>query len=301
MDNATPAANGILSGTNDLAAKVIPTTETDNQTPGTYGAGSTTGTEAINALTDLTIDFGFNPPMTMNLGNLVWKDLDADGIRDTVSPNEPGIDGVKVVLWLDNGDNTFNSATDTMVAMQNTAGGGAYNFTGLVPGNYFVQVDASNFGAGVLGACLSSPGNDAGDATDNNDNGVDNPTPTTGGVVSVLIPLIGQSEPTNDGDGNNGNLTIDFGFYPPMNLGNLVWKDLDADGVRDTVSPNEPGIDGVKVVLWLDNGDNTFNSATDTMVAMQNTAGGGAYNFSGLVPGTYFVQVDASNFGAGVL
>jgi hypothetical protein len=281
VDNPTPTTGGVVSTPVVLIGQSEPTDDGD----GNNG--------------NLTVDFGFYPPM--NLGNLVWKDLDADGIRDTVSPNEPGVDGVKVVLWRDNGDNTFNSATDTMVTMQNTSGGGSYNFTGLLPGNYFVQIDSTNFGAGVLSTCLSSPGNDSDDATDNNDNGIDNPTPTTGGVVSVLIPLIGQSEPTNDGDGNNGNLTVDFGFYPPMNLGNLVWKDLDADGVRDTVSPVEPGVDGVKVVLWLDNGDNTFSSATDTMVTMQTTSGGGSYNFQNLLPGNYFVQIDQSNFGAGVL
>ncbi len=281
VDNPTPTTGGVVSVLIPLISQSEPTDDGD----GNNG--------------NLTVDFGFYAPL--NLGNLVWKDLDADGIRDTASPNEPGVDGVKVVLWRDNGDGSFNPASDTMVAMQNTSGGGAYNFTGLLPGNYFVQIDQSNFGAGVLSVCLSSPGNDSGDATDNNDNGVDNPTPTTGGVVSVLIPLIGQSEPTNDGDGNNGNLTVDFGFYPPMNLGNLVWKDLDGDGIRDTVSPNEPGVDGVKVVLWLDNGDGSFNSATDTMLTMQNTSGGGAYNFTNLLPGNYFVQVDESNFGAGVL
>ncbi|MFN0109510.1 MAG: SdrD B-like domain-containing protein [Blastocatellia bacterium] len=281
VDNPTPTAGGVISVLIPLLSQSEPTNDGD----GNNG--------------NLTVDFGFYAPM--NLGNLVWKDLDADGVRDTVSPNEPGVDGVKVVLWRDNGDNTFSSTTDTMVAMQNTSGGGTYNFTGLLPGNYFVQVDSTNFGGGVLSTCLSSPNHDTGDATDNNDNGVDNPTPTTGGVVSVLIPLIGQSEPTNDGDGNNGNLTVDFGFYPPMSLGNLVWKDLDGDGIRDTVSPNEPGVDGVKVVLWRDNGDNTFSSTTDTMLAMQNTSGGGAYNFTGLLPGTYFVQIDATNFGAGVL
>lgn len=60
VDNGTPGTNGIFSGTFNLATKTIPTGESDNQTPGTYGSGSTVnGPAASNNRGDLTIDFGF--------------------------------------------------------------------------------------------------------------------------------------------------------------------------------------------------------------------------------------------------
>ena len=32
---------------------------------------------------------------------------------------------------------------------------------------------------------------------------------------------------------SNSNLTVDFGFYKPMSIGNRVWLDTDGDGIRD--------------------------------------------------------------------
>ena len=254
--------------------------------------------EAENNQSNRTVDFGFTP--IMNLGNLVWKDYDNDGIRDTSNPTEPGVAGVKVVLYADTDNNSsFNPPTDVMLAMTTTATDGSYGFTTVLPGKYFVVIDPSNFtGTGMLVGCLSSTGNDSGDTTDNNDNGVDNPTPPSGGISSVPITLIGGTEPTNDGDGSNGNLTIDFGFIPTnLVIGNLVWKDANNNGVRDN---GEMPIGGVKVNLYRDVDRNgSFNPPTDTLVAMTTTAADGTYRFTGLIPNPYFVQVDASNFNPG--
>ncbi len=254
--------------------------------------------EAENNQSNRTVDFGFTP--IMNLGNLVWKDYDNDGIRDTSNPTEPGVSGVKVVLYADTDNNgSFNPPTDVMLAMTTTASDGSYSFTTVLPGKYFVVIDASNFtGTGMLVGCLSSTGNDSGDTTDNNDNGIDNPTPPTGGISSVPITLIGGTEPTNDGDGSNGNLTIDFSFIPTnMVIGNLVWKDTNNNGVRDT---GEMPVAGVKVNLYRDVDRNgTFNPPTDTLVATKTTGTDGTYRFTDLIPDPYFVQVDASNFNTG--
>ena len=60
VNNGTPNLNGIFSGTFNLAAKTIPTSESDNQTPGSYGSGATVnGPAASDSRGDLTIDFGF--------------------------------------------------------------------------------------------------------------------------------------------------------------------------------------------------------------------------------------------------
>ncbi|MEP7336690.1 MAG: SdrD B-like domain-containing protein, partial [Acidobacteriota bacterium] len=279
IDNPTPQTGGIVSGVITLSVGGEPAQGIDGD--GTNG--------------NLTIDFGFYSPM--NLGNLVWKDFNNNGLRDA---GEPGVDGVLVELIRD--ANSNNQPDDAVIATLPTSGGGFYNFTNLLPGNYFVRVAASNFtGGGALVGCLSSTVTEANPNLDddNNDNGIDNPTPSTGGIVSGLVSLVGFSEPAVfvDGDGQNGNLTVDFGFYSPLNLGNLVWKDNNNNGLKDG---GEPGVDGVTVELIRDANNN--GQPDDAVVATLATTGGGFYNFTNLVPGNYFVRVAASNFtGVGAL
>jgi uncharacterized repeat protein (TIGR01451 family) len=71
-------------------------------------------------------------------------------------------------------------------------------------------------------------------------------------------------------------------------IGDFVWNDADGDGVQDT---GEAGIDGVTLDLWLDNDNSGTINAGDTLVDTQTTTGGGAYDFTGLVAGSYIVDV----------
>ena len=76
---------------------------------------------------------GDAPEGASNLGDLVWHDLDGNGFQD---PGEPGIPGVFVRVWSDDGDNTFDP---------NTSGGGDTVFATTVtssttPGFYNVQI-----------------------------------------------------------------------------------------------------------------------------------------------------------------
>jgi hypothetical protein len=65
---------------------------------------------------------------------------------------------------------------------------GYYYFDELEPGDYFVHIPASNFGAGQpLENKESYPGADGTDNTDNNDNGAD--TPVAGGIASNTFTL----------------------------------------------------------------------------------------------------------------
>ncbi len=71
------------------------------------------------------------------VGDLVWLDIDGDGIKD---PGEPGLSNVEVTLKDDFG---------TPIAVVYTDANGAYRFTGIRPGNgYFVEVTAG-LGAGL--------------------------------------------------------------------------------------------------------------------------------------------------------
>ncbi len=156
IDSSSATTNGILSASFDLQTKAIPTNETDNQTPGTYGTGATTGTEASNALTDLTVDFGFAlPQLTFSIGNTIWFDTNNNGI---IEMTELGKDGVLVDLFFDaDGNGAPAGDEQTPIARQLTTSGGHYLFTqttsaagvgtgtGLAAGSYVVGISPYNF------------------------------------------------------------------------------------------------------------------------------------------------------------
>ena len=71
----------------------------------------------------------------------------------------------------------------------------------------------------------------------------------------------------------------DFAFAPFGSIGDVVFEDLDLDGVRDA---DEPGIEGVVVDLF---------DATGTLYDSVTTAGDGSYAFIDVVAGTYTVEV----------
>jgi hypothetical protein len=77
----------------------------------------------------------------------------------------------------------------------------------------------------------------------------------------------------------------------PLNgcIGNLVWYDLDGDGIAD--GGPETGIAGVTLDLYRDvNGDGLLDGG-DVLVASQGTNGSGGYQFFGLLANTYIVDV----------
>ena len=71
-----------------------------------------------------------------SIGDRVWYDSDIDGQQD--AEDEPGLSGVTVTLYRDNGDGTFTSS-DPVVATMLTDNNGQYLFTNLPAGRYFVQ------------------------------------------------------------------------------------------------------------------------------------------------------------------
>ena len=78
-------------------------------------------------------------PVTAQVGNYVWTDLNTNGLQDA---GEPGRDGITVNLYRDtngNGTPEPGGADGAAISTTVTAGGGLYLFTGLAAGNYFVQ------------------------------------------------------------------------------------------------------------------------------------------------------------------
>ena len=160
---------------------------------------------------NLTIDAGYYQNLT--LGNHVWLDLNNNGIKN---PGEPGLENVVVNLYEDR--NNDNIADSLPIASTSTDFNGLYGFGGLVPGNYIVGV-VTPAGYSLVNINGGDPDNNI-----NNDNSGINLL-GTGEVRSYAISLSSGNEPVLavDGDGTNGNLTLDFGFKPVASLGNFVW------------------------------------------------------------------------------
>ncbi|MEF3273474.1 MAG: carboxypeptidase regulatory-like domain-containing protein, partial [Chloroflexus sp.] len=242
---------------------------------------------------NLTLDFGFFEPLT--LGNLVWNDLNNNGLVDS---GEPGLDNVRVELYLDSNGNNL-ADIDEFVTVTVTSGGGIYSFSDLIEGPYIVRIPASQFVAGQpLNGFVSStgvngagsgpyePASDPNDNVDNNDNGT---TTSSGHIDSLPITLTRGGEPqvTEDGDGDNGNLTLDFGFFRQARLGDRVWHDQNADGVQDS---GEPGIANAEVELFSVGADGVIGSGDDALVATTATNASGIYGFTHLLPGNYYLR-----------
>ena len=220
-------------------------------------SGDTISSITINGAQNLVhYDFGETKPVT--IGDYVWNDANANGIQDS---GELGINGVTLTLT---GTNAYGVAvTDNATTSSN----GAYLFS-EVPGTYTVTVDSSNFsGSGALVGYNASP------TLQGSNTAIDsNPNPS--GTTPSLL-------------GNAGSdLTIDFGYYKNVAIGNFVWNDLNGNGVQDG---GEPGIAGVMLTLTGTTGSGQSITETTT------TDASGLYLFTE-APGTYTVTVDAGNF-----
>ncbi len=203
------------------------------------------------------IDAGFYQPAvpTNTIGDFVFEDLNEDGIQDG---GEPGIEGVTVNLYDNN---------DVLIATTTTDASGAYIFTGVPAGDYYINFDATtNTGGNTFSV---SPQDIGGDDTADSD--VD---PATGNTVTFTFD---PSAPNDD---------IDAGFFHPAvptnTIGDFVFEDLNEDGIQDG---GEPGIEGVTVNLYDNN---------DVLIATTTTDASGAYIFTGVPAGDYYINFDAT-------
>lgn len=188
-----------------------------------------------------TIDAGLY--RVASLGDLVWNDLNANGIQDA---GEPGISGATVNLLNNLG---------VQVATTTTNASGIYSFTGLTPGTYTAEV-VKPAGFDIL---------------------TDKTVGSNTAIDSNLNPDF-KSDPVTLVS-NENNITIDAGFYKLASLGDYIWEDLNANGIQDT---GEPGIPGATVKLLNNLGVQIATTTTDSS---------GLYSFTGLIPGTYTVEV----------
>lgn len=252
---------------------------------------------------NFTADFGFVLLTERTaIGNLVWIDPNNNGIFEP-DLGEAGLSGIEVNLYA--GD----PLSGTLVLSTQTDGDGHYLFDDLPGGSYSLCIPNSEFlpGSLLFGATSSTPqGGDVASDEDADENGQN--SATAAGICSTVIDLQPDSEPANEQgqplytgahDDDNVNMTVDFGFVRPvLSLGNLIWDDLNDDGLYNN---GEVGIDGVLLNLYMDL-NTTGNVDPFEMfspVLTTTTEGGGLYLFRNLAPGIYVVELDPTNFVAG--
>jgi hypothetical protein len=238
VDSTEPSVDGIVSGKFSLTQnEPLGEQPTASGNPGDDGAGT------ADLDSNLTVDFGVSPSSKLySIGNFIGVDANNDGQIDLDSTQKPMPVPDGVVLELLSGDSVAlltaattegsDSSDSFTVLRTTTTKSGFYLFSGLLAGNYRLRIAASNFmGNGVLANYGPSTGADQeadpNNNGDQNDNGLDEGTPSVNGILSGVITL-GENGPTNesitaigqpgdDGRGTldaNANLTIDFALIP---------------------------------------------------------------------------------------
>lgn len=194
-------------------------------------------------------------PNRASLGDFVWCDEDDDGVQD---PGEPGIGGVEVTLTCAGPDLVLGTVDD-VIRTQLTDANGLYLFTDIAPGTCRASVDLTAPPANKIPGSNCPPS-----------------------VTTVLAP--GESF-----------LEADFCFITPGEIGDLVWCDLDNDGVFDV---GEPGLANATVELTCAGGDGLIGTADD-IIDSTVTDANGLYLFTGIPAGLCLVSVDSATIPAG--
>jgi hypothetical protein len=263
-----------------------------------FSSGAITGTPTATASTTLVVkatDFygctgTVSYPLTiktMGIGNLVFDDCNNNGVFDG---GDTGLAGALVQLFSPGADNAIGGTgvnADTQIgASITTTSTGAYSFTNIPPGNYFVKVTPPSTHQKTGGTPVTLD-----NQIDNDNNGTQSALGAP--LFSPIITLSEGAEPTTDGDTDaNTDLTVDFGVFKGLRVGSHVWADANQDGAFQVGT--ETGIGGLTVQLMSPGADNAIGGTggnADTVVASTTTSASGAYSFLIYTPGNYFVAV----------
>ncbi|KAL3782315.1 hypothetical protein HJC23_001923 [Cyclotella cryptica] len=192
---------------------------------------------------NLSLDAGVYRPS--KIIGVVWHDLNANGVRD---PQEPGIPDASITLYNDDDENIATTKTDSL---------GNYLFDELIPKTYYGKIQPPN-----SDYFLSPMGRG---------------TPLT---YSDFDPNSRINSPVTlqSGDINQGY--FDAGLYLLASVGDLVWLDLNYDGIQDTDEPGFP----FPVTI------NLYDYLNKELLSTFTTGTTGAYAFKHLTPGNYELE-----------
>ncbi|MFM2385245.1 MAG: hypothetical protein RL660_2 [Bacteroidota bacterium] len=224
-----------------------------------------------------TLDAGIypqgKPSFTGTLGDVVWYDLNNNGVQEF---GEVGVSDVVVTLFDLGPDGVKGTPDDGPSKFMYTDIQGNYLFTNLPASNY--QVAFSDLPVGYT----TSPQNATNSRDDSN---VPAGFTSTGVTDTVFAPVVAL------GPGED-NLTIDAGIYKPNvnSIGNYVWYDVNKDGIQD---PTEQGVFGTEVLLLNPDGSLFDRDPLEAGIQpyVEITYNDGSYLFTNLPNGSYKVQI----------
>jgi hypothetical protein len=266
------ATNGVISGVPSVTGLFTFTVRVAD----TYGCST-------------SFDYTLNV-RSLSLGNLVFEDSNSNGSKDAA---EPGVGGALVQLFATGDDNAIGgtgSAADTQTGSDIvTTSTGAYLFTKVPPGRYYVKVTPPADYTGTGG----TPATTDNDIDNNNDGSQPGGEGTP--LFSPVIMLAGAAESITDGDTDaDTNLTLDFGLWSSVAVGNFIFLDINGDGVRN----EGESLGNIFVELYAQGA--TPGVDAPVSVGSSGCSCKGRYYIEGLNPGNYFLHIPASQFATGM-
>lgn len=233
---------------------------------GVYGSMISADVQTAGmASTSHNYDFGFVPAYT--IGDLVWDDVNNNGLFDS---GETGMPGIVLGLYADADTNGLPDGT--AIYTTTTDSQGEYVFPPVVAGKYLVGFTPPPAYISSTGSSTASGPYEPAPSTLQND--ADNGTLSNGQIWSNTL------------DVQSNISSLDFGLFLSLSIGDLVWHDANNNGVRDN---GENGIGGVTLELYADTNIDGLPDAT--AILSTTTDAQGSYSFDQLAPGNYLVAL----------